>query len=216
MAAYHTVCLLDHTHLPEINLQICRLKASEAASSSSSISHKLNGLQDLHDCINKLLLLPSLAQEKHEKSFDELLDRSLRLLDLCSTAKDEVLGLKEGGKKGSAKGLGRSEGHEKRNAFSNNDNESILKEVEAITLNVFESLLSFISGPQAQSKISGWSLVSKLMHHKKVACVEEEIEANEFAKVDASLQFLIGNKTCKSDYMKQVADLQNQLKNLEL
>ena len=68
-----------------------------------------------------------------------------------------------------------------------NDNESqamagILKEVEAISLTVFESLLSFISCAKAQSKLSGWSLVSKLItHHKRVASEEGETESNEFA-----------------------------------
>ncbi|KAK3219804.1 hypothetical protein Dsin_013774 [Dipteronia sinensis] len=85
----------------------------------------------------------------------------------------------------------------------------ILKEVETFSLGVFESLLSFISGPKVQSKLSGWSLVSKLTHHKRVASEEGETESNEFAKVDAALLSLIDHKICN-------ADVQNQLKNLEL
>ncbi|KAK0596260.1 hypothetical protein LWI29_014174 [Acer saccharum] len=67
----------------------------------------------------------------------------------------------------------------------NNDHESvailagILKEVEAISLTVFESLLSFISGAKAQSKLSGLSLVSKLTHHKRVASVEGETGSSQ-------------------------------------
>ncbi|KAH7565244.1 hypothetical protein JRO89_XS09G0171500 [Xanthoceras sorbifolium] len=86
----------------------------------------------------------------------------------------------------------------------------IIKGVEEISLTVFESLLSFISGPKAQSKLSSWSLVSKLTHHKRVASKElGETEANEFAKVDAILLSLIDHKIC-------IADVQNQLNNLEL
>jgi hypothetical protein len=76
----------------EDNLQ--RLKSSEGTSlvSSSSICNKLNSMQDLHDCIDNLLQLPieqqTLAQDCNEKSVDDLLERSLRILDICSIAKD--------------------------------------------------------------------------------------------------------------------------------
>ncbi|KAL6211138.1 hypothetical protein ACLB2K_016366 [Fragaria x ananassa] len=56
-------------------------------------------MQDLHDCVDRLLQLPltqqALAQEKHDNWANELLDRSLRLLDICSTAKDALLLTKE-------------------------------------------------------------------------------------------------------------------------
>ncbi|XWS67645.1 hypothetical protein CRYUN_Cryun04dG0023600 [Craigia yunnanensis] len=125
------------------------LRATDATStSSSSISHKLNGLQDLYGCVDKLLQLPfsqqALAQEQHKEwvnvmeylihnslrtsilssspaysalpayssahpapypsllssshlfiTVNELLDGSLRLLDLCSTGEDVVLQTKE-------------------------------------------------------------------------------------------------------------------------
>ncbi|PNX91174.1 hypothetical protein L195_g047304 [Trifolium pratense] len=62
----------------EDNLQ--RLKSSEGTSplSSSSVSNKLNGIQDLQDCIDNLLQLPieqqTLAQECNEKCVDDLLE----------------------------------------------------------------------------------------------------------------------------------------------
>ncbi|KAL6278458.1 hypothetical protein ACE6H2_022059 [Prunus campanulata] len=83
-----------------VDEHLCRLRSSEATSTSStSISHKLTGLQDLHDCVDRLLQLPltqqALAQEQNEKSTNELLDGSLRLLDVCSSAKDALLQTKE-------------------------------------------------------------------------------------------------------------------------
>ncbi|KAK5842121.1 hypothetical protein PVK06_004450 [Gossypium arboreum] len=42
----------------EIDEHLKRLRDSEATSTSLSISHKLNGLQDLYDCVDKLLQLP--------------------------------------------------------------------------------------------------------------------------------------------------------------
>ncbi|XP_058750466.1 uncharacterized protein LOC131623476 [Vicia villosa] len=79
----------------EDNLQ--RLKSSEGAcsASSSSVCNKLIGMQDLHDCIDNLLQLPieqqTLVQECNEKSVDDLLEGSLRILDICSIAKDFLL-----------------------------------------------------------------------------------------------------------------------------
>lgn len=226
--AFHTRSnsfpIRPHPVLQEVDELLCRLRSSEATSaSSSSISHKLSGLQDLHDCVDRLLQLPltqqALAQEQNEKWANELLDGSLRLLDVSSSAKDAILQTKEcvqdlqsiirrrGGetglisevrkyltsrkmvKKEIQKAMKNLKGTENRSTFSslNKDDETFsvvskLREVEAITLAVFESLLSFISGPKSQP--SSWSLVSKMMQSKKVAC-EEATEINEFAEVDA-------------------------------
>ncbi|XP_075645004.1 uncharacterized protein LOC142615994 [Castanea sativa] len=88
-----------HPLIPQIDEHLCRLKNSEATS-SSSICHKLSDLQDLHDCVDKLLLLPltqqAFIQDHHRKWFDQLLDGSLRLLDVCSIAKDALLEMKTG------------------------------------------------------------------------------------------------------------------------
>ncbi|KAI9120053.1 hypothetical protein K1719_009022 [Acacia pycnantha] len=70
-----------------------------ASSSSSSLSHKFSGLQDLQDSCDKFLQLSAtkqvLAQDCSQKWVDELLDGSLTLLDICSTAKDCLLQSKE-------------------------------------------------------------------------------------------------------------------------
>ncbi|XP_022748869.1 uncharacterized protein LOC111298420 [Durio zibethinus] len=104
---HHTRCnsfplpSTQHPLSTEVNEHLNRLRASAATStsSSSSISHKLNGFQDLYVCVDELLQLPlfqqALAQEQHKEWVDELLDGSLRLLDLCSTTKDVVLRTKE-------------------------------------------------------------------------------------------------------------------------
>ncbi|CAL8121919.1 unnamed protein product [Prunus armeniaca] len=81
--------------LQEVDELLCRLRSSEATStSSSSIIHKLSGLQDLHDSVNRFLQLPltqqALAQEQNEKWTNELLDGSLRLLDVCGTALQDL------------------------------------------------------------------------------------------------------------------------------
>ncbi|KAK4594776.1 hypothetical protein RGQ29_018474 [Quercus rubra] len=89
-----------HPLISEFDNHLCRLRVSEAASLSPSLTgNRLNGIQDLHDCVNKLLQLSftqqALAQEQHKTWVDELLHESLRLLDLCGIAKDALLQTKE-------------------------------------------------------------------------------------------------------------------------
>lgn len=76
------------------------------------------------------------------------------------------------------------------------------------SLSIFESLLSFVSG-SVQSKPGSWSFVPKLMSSKRFASAQDE---NEFAKVDAALQFFVFNLTSKSN---NINDLQNKLESLE-
>ena len=88
-----------HPLITEFNDQLSRLSGSETTTSSStSLLKKLIGLQDLHDSVDNLLLLPckqDLAKEQHQKWFNELLDGSLRLLDVCEFARDALLQTKE-------------------------------------------------------------------------------------------------------------------------
>ncbi|XP_021287168.1 uncharacterized protein LOC110418696 [Herrania umbratica] len=237
----------------QIDENLSRLRASEGASASASMGHKLNGLQDLHECVDMLLQLPltqqALAQEQHRECVEDLLDGSLLFLDVCSTAKDALLQSKEciqelhsilrrrrGAEMGLAnevrkyltsrkavkkaickalKNLKQMETKFNTSSF-NKDGEnaaviSILREVEAVTVRVLQSLLSFISGSEAESKLSRWSLVSKLMHPKRVGHVEEEKLTNEIANAEATLRSLI-----KSDNIKHIENVQHELQKSEL
>ena len=91
-----------HPLVSQCEEHLQRLKDSEATSStspSSLVSHKLNGLLDLHECTDKLLQLPikqqALAGECSEKCVDDLLEGSMKILDICITAKDCLLTSKE-------------------------------------------------------------------------------------------------------------------------
>ena len=211
-----------HPLISEFNEKLSRLRCSEATfSSSTSLSEKLIGLQDLHDCVDNLLPLPfsqALAQEQNQKWLNELLDGSLRLLDVCGIARDALLQTKEcthelqstlRRRHGSKMELAREvekylasrkvakkaikkvlKGMQtKLNPKKNEDlaTVSLLKELEAGTILVFESLLTFISGSNLQSKSRGWFVVSKLVHPKRIACEGEETDGNDFEKVDAAL-----------------------------
>ncbi|XP_029129991.1 uncharacterized protein LOC109812162 [Cajanus cajan] len=88
-----------HPLILKCNEQLESLRASNETSSSSSLRHKVGGLQDLIECVEKLIQLPLtqdvLVHEHQENWVDELLDGSLRLLDVCTAAKDALLHTKE-------------------------------------------------------------------------------------------------------------------------
>ena len=67
-----------HPLIPEIDEHLCRLGASEAISSSSSITDKLTSLNSLYDCMENLLLLSlsrqALVQHQNQKWVNEVAD----------------------------------------------------------------------------------------------------------------------------------------------
>ncbi|KAK7341467.1 hypothetical protein VNO80_24397 [Phaseolus coccineus] len=234
-----------HPFVSQFEEHLQRLRGSEATSSlsSSSVSHKLNEMLDLHDYTDKLLQLPIeqqvLARECNGKWVDDdLLEGSLRLLDICGAAKDclqqskesmcdlmSVIRRKKGHETGfsveSVKYLAMRKTIKKqiRKALQNlkhKDNNStspmlsFLNEAEAITLSSLENLLLFISGPKGRSKNSRWSAISKLVQPKRVICDSQESTINEFEKVDAALQSLISHKP------SSVENFQSHMENLEL
>ncbi|CAN0845488.1 hypothetical protein LINGRAHAP2_LOCUS4140 [Linum grandiflorum] len=201
----------SHPLVSEFDDQLCRLRQSQA------ICQKLNGLQDVYDCVDKLIQLPSTQQAMIHYQ-NELLDGSLRLLDMCNTAKDSLSQMKESvselqsairrrqgdlvaetkrylnSRKVVKKTIQRAlkDNENKKSTSSNNKAESIVFEV-------LNNLLSFIS--QSNSKASSWSLVSKLIAANKNEVAASE---NEFTEVDACL------KTSKSS-----EEIQAHLKNLQ-
>ncbi|KAJ1393646.1 hypothetical protein SESBI_34830 [Sesbania bispinosa] len=261
-----------HPIILQCNEHLDRLRSShETSSSSSLLSHKLGGLQDLHECVEKLVQLPltqeALLHEPQESWVDELLYGSLRLLDVCTAAKDSLLHTKECMRelqsimrrkrgeemgitteakkfltsrkvvrKAILKALGNLKATtracwcldglvvstalattSKEGNFSSNIKDqqtlalvSLLKDVEVVTLSIFESLLNFISG-STQPKPSSWSLVSKLIHTKRTGCTPVTDE-NEFSQLDAALQSYVLHMVCKSD---NSCNLQNRLEKLE-
>ncbi|XP_020203319.1 uncharacterized protein LOC109788881 [Cajanus cajan] len=104
-SSLHTRCnslpSAPHPLISQHEEHLQRLKDSQATSSisSSSLCHKLNGLLDLHDCTDKLLQFPikqqALARECSDKCIDDILEGSLRLLDICGTTKECLLRTKE-------------------------------------------------------------------------------------------------------------------------
>ncbi|GMP64419.1 hypothetical protein CsSME_00025709 [Camellia sinensis var. sinensis] len=216
----------------------------------SLVGDGLSSLEDMYDCLDDWLLLSHtqqvIAQQRHEKWVEEVLDGYLRLLDVCTATKDvssqtkqDVQGLlsvlrrrretndfsgylasRKKAKKAIQKSLKDLKGIKSKGLASDKDCKNLeivglLNEVEAATIGVFESLLSYVAGTKVQSRLGGFSLISKLMHHKSVASQDEE-STNDFEKFDGALQSLIGCRTSKTDSATHVENFQNQLGKMEM
>jgi hypothetical protein len=167
----------------------------------------------------------ALSQDQIEK----LLDGSLRILDLCNIAKDAISQMKEGlmeiqsilrrkpgdlsgevkkylvSRKFLKKSLQKVIKSLKvcQSKDSTNASLVVFGRAEAVTMALFESLFSFMSGSKACGK---WSLVSKMMSQNKVTC---EAEANEFTRIDSEFQ------SEKSLQMEDVQNLESCIQDLE-
>ncbi|KAK4756722.1 hypothetical protein SAY87_006849 [Trapa incisa] len=219
----------------EESLHSIRIDLETGCSSPSSLSQKLNGLENLHESVDELLLLPlvqhAFSQQIHGGWVDELLDASLRLLDLCSTAKNSLLQTREALqelrsrmriRKGGEQALDaeirmylstrrsvqkatkrvilslKSKKYDSASCLPGIDNEAavfigLLKEVEATTVALFESVFCFIAGSKPRTS-SSWSIISKVLK-KRVVSKEEETDQNELFKQDTAMKSLI---SCRS------------------
>ncbi|XP_043714305.1 uncharacterized protein LOC122662670 [Telopea speciosissima] len=92
-----------HSYTLGIDEELSKLKFSEALSASSyradTIRAGLFGLGELYENVDDLLRLPltqqALVQHQQEKWVGEVLDGSVRLLDLCGTTRDLLSNMKE-------------------------------------------------------------------------------------------------------------------------
>ncbi|KAL2935538.1 CTP synthase [Bienertia sinuspersici] len=193
MASYHTRSFSfptnSHPVADQLDEQLNRLRSSQTTS-TSSVTSKLAGLEDLYKCVEEFIQLPQNQKAHSEQLVEEVLDGSLRLLDICSTSQDvfvqsnkqlqnmqstlqrrcsgelnmnnefaQYLKNRKVAEKSINKCLTDIKEVEKTNEF--NGVESKLKDVLAMTADVFKSLLNNISGSQKSS----WSF-SKLVRQK--------------------------------------------------
>ncbi|XP_013597316.1 PREDICTED: uncharacterized protein LOC106305498 [Brassica oleracea var. oleracea] len=209
-ARSNSVPSLQHPQAAYVDEQLTRLRSSEAvsSSSSSSIYQRLSNLQDLYDSLEKMIRLSIANQTLSQDQIEKLIDGSLMILDLCNASKDALSQMKEGFKEiqsilrrkrgdlsaevkkylATRKSLKKSFQKVLKNLKVGQNKETtsrslvVFGQTEGVTVALFESLFSFMSGSKACGK---WSLVSKVMSQNKATC---EAEANEFTRVDYVFQ----------------------------
>ncbi|CAK9149564.1 unnamed protein product [Ilex paraguariensis] len=92
----------------------------------------------------------------------------------------------------------------------------MLREVSAITISVFRSLLMFLSVPTSKTRLRGWSLISKLMVNIKSSDSEPNLQKmnSEVETVDLALHYLHGN-ICRSEAKVDVQMVRRRLQTLD-
>ncbi|XP_077246315.1 uncharacterized protein LOC143886262 [Tasmannia lanceolata] len=92
---------------------------------------------------------------------------------------------------------------------------SLLRDVKAITISIFESILPFMSVSRPNRRSSKWSLVSKLMHKAQVTCEGEQSYKSEVENVDVALFVISHNISRKDGEKEMVQKAQKVLQALE-
>ncbi|KAL2944807.1 Cytochrome P450 71A21 [Bienertia sinuspersici] len=250
MASYYIRSLSfpskPHPIVKQFDEQLSRLRSSQSAStSSSSLTQTLTNLNDLYCSVDQLLQLPlnqkAMSQNVQSNSIEEVLDGSLRLLDICGTSRDLLVQSKEclqsiqsslrrrcngelditneavqylNTRKSAKKLIKKALKNIKDTEQTNEENvvKSMLKDVEGITQDILKSVLSYIGGAKFESGKSKWSLISKLVHHG--GDKEAMASTSEFDLVDASFESIICLKTKGGINMSQMVKLETEIQDL--
>ncbi|XP_022631395.1 uncharacterized protein LOC106776689 [Vigna radiata var. radiata] len=91
----------SHPSISRVEEELNKLKTWEASSTSTSnsIGTGLSLLSDLHICLEDILNMAStqklISNNQGEKCIEELLDGSVRILDICDITRDTLLQIKE-------------------------------------------------------------------------------------------------------------------------
>ncbi|KAL9172926.1 hypothetical protein ABFS82_03G080100 [Erythranthe guttata] len=195
----------SHPAIESVEDHLCRLRTDD--SESTSVCANLASLRNLHERINDLIQMPSIQQTlSHNNWINELLEGSLKLVDLCALSREIVSLTKE-----SVQDLESSIRRNKAEAATSADvsayvasrkkitkmvNKSIkslksfnhksttedglwtmMKETESRDLSVLKSVLILLSGENEKSSKRSWSLLSKFTTQNSRVCSEVEQES---------------------------------------
>nr|CAD1821272.1 unnamed protein product [Ananas comosus var. bracteatus] len=225
----------------EKSLTSLRLACVSPVATAETIRGGLSRLGDLYGCVEEVLHLPSnqsavLSRSHRKEWLEPELEGSVRLLDLCSTMRDNLAALKEHvqdvrsalrrgddagieskvqaiirSSKKASKGIKKQVANMCGALSANKEDQDqsnairLLKEARQIAVSLLQSVLLFLSARMVKPKTSNWSLVSRTLHRRKVACEEERVD-------DA---FFLPSFSVKDNEEKR-AKVQNQLQTLEV
>ena len=251
----------SHPCSTRVEEELSKLRGWEAISTSTSesIATGLCLLEDVYTCLDDLLNVASIqkviSHHQGEECVEELLDGSLRVLDICGITRDTMLQIKEN-VQALHSALRRRKGDStieksvaEYNLFSKKMKKNVRKvvtslkqleskfgaspllnqdqdlasvirvhrEVIAMNMSIFQSLLSLLAGPASKSKATKW--VTKLIHKGAISCEENSENSSEFQYVDGALSSLLyegsnGSKTLLAAHERLEA-LENAIESLD-
>ncbi|EYU17518.1 hypothetical protein MIMGU_mgv11b022508mg, partial [Erythranthe guttata] len=181
----------SHPLMNDVEHHLCRLKSStETSTSANSICENLATLTSLYE--------EALSNEEGGNWRNELLEGSLRLVDLCGISreivcltKESIQELESSIRRKSDDIIAYAASRKKINKMVINNLKSfnhksttaipcdqtvigkMLTETEALVLSVLKSVLMLVSGAKGRSKPKSWSLFSKF---SQTSCMHSELE----------------------------------------
>ncbi|KAL8059349.1 hypothetical protein ABFX02_03G081000 [Erythranthe guttata] len=223
----------SHPTIESVEDQLCRLRDSE----TNSVCSNLASLRNLHEGINDLIQMPSVQQTLSQGNWiNELLDGSLKLVDLCAISRDIVSLTKESvqdlessirrnkaetatsadvsayvaSRKQIVKMVNKSIKNLKSfNHKSTTDNDlwTMLREAESRDLSVLKSVLILLSG---ENEKSSWSLLSKFTTQNSRVYSESVAEDLSSLNIQKSTK----NMDCKN-MLKQLKSSETTIQEIE-
>ncbi|KAK9666696.1 hypothetical protein RND81_14G204300 [Saponaria officinalis] len=209
------------------------LLSKNATTSCSSLCQSVSTLVGLYECVDELLARPAnqqvISRNCQAKWVDDVLEGSLKLLDVCCVSRDAFLQTKESlqgvqsllrrrciGELSIRKGVSEYINSRKkvkkgiRQCLKNTKKidtvdrtcvtvslDSVFRNVEIITGDVFNALLNHVAGGNTQSM----SLVVRLM--SRVSDIDKRRKpCSEFEDIDAQLRSFISRKMSRTQVEK--------------
>ncbi|XP_030450158.2 uncharacterized protein LOC115672490 [Syzygium oleosum] len=225
--------------IPQAEEHLRRIRSSEAITCSfSSVSDTISSVVDFYDSVEDLLLFPNTRHALVQEGCDEVLERSLSLLDLCSTGKDVIAQMKENiqelqsmlrrrrgddlalrnkveayltSRKKAKKTIQNCLKNRKiKSTFSSADR-SIMTTVSMLR-EVEEVTLRSIESllTLVHGKSRSCSFFYKLMHSKRVAA-DERASNSELEEVDLAVHTLLSHKNGKPIHMECVQKILGEI-----
>ncbi|KAG5623232.1 hypothetical protein H5410_008450 [Solanum commersonii] len=201
-SSYRTRCVSfparSHPSTIKIEQVLNKIKTWESSSPLSPKAEEKtqnalsSGPVELYECVEELLALPmtqrALLQHQDDNFVKELLERSVRFIDICSNTRDTVMCLKE----------------------SVRELQSALRRSKA-----GDDLLTIEGSVASKPKSNKWSLVSKLVHKGVVGSEGQKEKLTELEKVDTALNNLLDHVSGHEEEVESFEFAQRNLENLE-
>ncbi|KAK3412804.1 hypothetical protein EUGRSUZ_I01496 [Eucalyptus grandis] len=217
--------------IPQAEEHLRRIRSSEATTCSFSlVSNTLSSVVDFYDSVEDLLLFSDTQHALVQEGYDEVLERSLSLLDLCCAVKDVIAQTKENMQELQST-LCRRRGDDlalrnwvetyltlRKKAKKTIQNCLKNLKIKSTFSSADRSSMTTVSMLREVEESRSCSFFGKLMHSKRVAA-DERASNGELEEVDSAVHTLLSHKNGKPiqmEYLQKIlGEVESSIQDLE-